>query len=269
MNISAVLACHNEEPFILSWLEETSAYAREILIAVNAPTDRTADIIARFKSHSPVPIHCEWFPAQTVARYGFAVMKNEMISRATGDWVTSIDADEEIGLTATELAGALESTTAAGCSALALWWAEHPRPRDVPVGWSMERHRYQLRSEHRPVYPPLRKCNVFRNRAGYWWRGIIHEVIARYGRKGLEFCHDVGAFVHHYGYLRRPEPGMEGPAVLLPDQPRPRLPEPAAPPSAATGTPSTSGTPPPCGPPRPGSCPAAANGFPEVARRQL
>jgi predicted kinase len=72
VNISAVLACRNEEPFIQSWLEATSAYAREILIALHAPTDATADIIARFKPHSPVPIHRDWFPARTVERFGYS-----------------------------------------------------------------------------------------------------------------------------------------------------------------------------------------------------
>ena len=37
-------------------------------------------------------------------------MKNEMIARASGDWITSIDADEEIGLTPESLESALEET---------------------------------------------------------------------------------------------------------------------------------------------------------------
>lgn len=205
MTISAVLACGNEEPFILAWLEEAVAYAQEILIAVNAPTDATADIIARFRAHSPVPIRCERFPARTVERFGYSVMKNEMMARAGGDWIVALDADEHLGLDPMQLAAALEATTAAGCSALAIWWAEHPNPGSVPAGASMADRR-ELRLAHRPMHPPQRKCRVVRNRAGYWWRGIIHELIERHGRSGLDFCHDVGVAVHHYGYLRRPTP---------------------------------------------------------------
>jgi glycosyltransferase involved in cell wall biosynthesis len=205
VNITAVLACRNEEPYIQAWLEETSAYAGEILIAVNAPTDATADIIARFKAHSPVPIRTEWFSARTVERFGYSVMKNELIARAAGDWIISLDADEEIGLTPSGLDAALEEAAAAGCSALSLWWAEHPSPSEVPDDWTMEQ-RQLLRPLHRQTIPALPKCKIFRNRAGFWWRGIIHEVIERHGRNGLHFCHDVGAVAHHYGYLRRPQP---------------------------------------------------------------
>jgi glycosyltransferase involved in cell wall biosynthesis len=210
MLISAVLACRNEEPFIQAWLEETCVYAQEMLIAVNAPTDATCDIIARFKAHSPVPIRCEWFPARTVARFGYSVMKNEMIARATGDWITSIDADEEIGLTPDGLGRALDAAMAAGRSALSLCWADHPRPQDLTDDCTMN-HRATLRLAHVPSAPPLHKCKVFRSRAGYWWRGIIHEEFVRYGRDALAFCHDSGAYLHHYGYLRRPRPEWKDP----------------------------------------------------------
>jgi glycosyltransferase involved in cell wall biosynthesis len=210
LTISAVLVCRNEEPFIQAWLEQASAYAEEILIGVHAPTDATADIIARFKAHSPVPIRCEWFPAETLVRFGFSVMKNEMVARASGDWIVCLDADEHIGPGPRELAEALEATSAAGYSALTLWWAEHPRPDEVPAGWTME-HRALLRPLHRLGQTPLRKCKVFRNRAGYWWRGINHKVLTRYDRNALAFCHDIGACVHHYGYLRRPEPEWKEP----------------------------------------------------------
>jgi glycosyltransferase involved in cell wall biosynthesis len=210
VNISAVLACRNEEPFIQAWLESTAAYAQEILIALNAPTDATADIIARFKAHSPVPIRCEWFPSRTVVRFGYSVMKNELIARAAGDWITSIDADEEIGLTPDELRTALDATMAARSAALVLTWAEHPYPHEVAADATMA-HRATLRRAHRPCSPRLRKSRVFRNRAGFWWQGIVHEQVMRYGQSALDFSHDFGAYVHHYGYLRRPYPPWKDP----------------------------------------------------------
>jgi glycosyltransferase involved in cell wall biosynthesis len=202
VKISAVLACRNEEPFIQAWLEETAAYAHEILIAVHAPTDATADIIARFKADSPVPIRCEWFPARTVARFGYSVMKNEMIALATGDWITSIDADEEIGLSPEDLGRALDAATAAGWSVLSLLWATHRSTSEVPPGWTMDR-RAELRRAHRPSDCPNRRYKIFRNRVGFWWRGIIHEQLMRHDCHAPMFSHDTGAFLHHYCYLRR------------------------------------------------------------------
>jgi glycosyltransferase involved in cell wall biosynthesis len=210
VNISAILACRNEEPFIQAWLESTSAYADEILIAMNGPTDATPDIIARFKAHSVVPIHCEWFPAWTVARFGYSVMKNEMIARATGDWITSIDADEEIGLAPDELGQALRAAMAAGRAALTLRLASHPRPQDVPVEMTMA-NKAELREAHRPLEPSVLKTRIVRNRSGFWWQGIVHEHLARHGHDAIHFSHAVEADLHHYAYLRRPHPLWKGP----------------------------------------------------------
>jgi glycosyltransferase involved in cell wall biosynthesis len=210
VNISAVLACRNEEPFIQAWLESTSAYAQEILIAMNGPTDGTADIIARFKPGSPVPIRCEWFPARTVDRFGYSLMKNEMIARASGDWIASIDADEEIGLSPEELRGALDAAMAAGRSALTLRLASHPRPQDVAEDATME-HRAMLRGAHLPLDPHVLKTRIVRNRAGFWWQGIVHEHLRRHGEDAIIFSHFVAADLHHYTYLRRPSPPWKGP----------------------------------------------------------
>jgi len=200
MRISAVLACHNEEFFIQAWLEETVKYADEILIALHAPTDRTADIIAHFKANSPVPIHCEWFPTRTVLRFGFSVMKNEMIARASGDWVTSIDADEEIGLTGDELRELLEQADSRELDAVRLLWAEPPLPRQTnPTGTMADRR--VLRESHVIYLPQQWKWKVFRNRRGIWWSGLVHEELYQ-GR-----CHvdasslATGSMLHHYAYL--------------------------------------------------------------------
>lgn len=209
ITISAVLACHNEEPFINAWLEETSAYADEILVAVHAPTDATADLIARFKRDASVPIHCEWFPAETVERYGFSLMKNEMIARARGDWITSIDADEEIGLSPAELRDEIEAAQVARRPALTLQWATHPNPPEAASKSMNDRH--ELRKDHEPILPVVEKHRIFCNRSGIWWRGWIHETL---------YCHDIHvgrasfpslALLHHYCYLRDAPPEWKTP----------------------------------------------------------
>lgn len=205
MRISAVLACHNEEKFIQAWLEETCAYADEILIAVHAPTDATAAIIARFKPHSPVPISCQWFPAEVVARYGFSLMKNEMIARAKGEWITSIDGDEEIALTRDEMLTLFAAATCQGKSVVSLQWAEHPCRQDRTDEWTMS-NRAMLRRMHAPLSPTVRKLKIFRNRAGFWWQGLIHEEIMRHGTSAVPFVLDTDACLHHYGYLNESVP---------------------------------------------------------------
>ena len=196
MRISAALACHNEEAFIQAWLEKTSAYADEILIAVHAPTDSTADIISKFKSISTVPIHCEWFPSETVARFGFSLMKNEMIAQASCDWITSIDADEEIGLTPDELRDELARATRLGKSDVRLQWAEHRDPHCRQNNSTID-----YRKSHLQCEPSIQKRKVFRNHFGYWWNGLIHEEIKRQGENASRSSLTLEAKLHHHAYV--------------------------------------------------------------------
>lgn len=200
MRISAVLACRNEERFITAWLEETSAYADEILIAIHAPTDATAELIAKFRQQASIPIHSEWFPASTVARFGFSLMKNEMVAAASGDWITSIDADEEIGLSRDALHDAIESAQRQSSPAVSLQWASHPQPGDVRECSMADRA--VLRQAHVTSHPVTRKTKVFCNHSVIWWRGQIHEALFRGAQDVSRVCYDHAGLLHHYDYLQ-------------------------------------------------------------------
>ena len=89
MILSVVIITHNEEANIgrtLASVQPLVADGKgEIIVVDSGSTDRTVEIA---KSHGARVFIEDW--------KGFAAQKNSAIDKATGDWVLSLDADEEL-----------------------------------------------------------------------------------------------------------------------------------------------------------------------------
>jgi glycosyltransferase involved in cell wall biosynthesis len=89
MNLSVVIITFNEEANIgrtLASVEPLVADGKgEIIVVDSGSTDRTVEIA---KSHGAKVFIEEW--------KGYAAQKNSAIDKATGDWIFSLDADEEV-----------------------------------------------------------------------------------------------------------------------------------------------------------------------------
>jgi len=87
--LSVVIITHNEEANIgrtlLSVQSLVSDGKGEIIIVDSGSTDRTVEIAELFGARVFVE---EW--------KGYAAQKNSAIAKATGDWILSLDADEEV-----------------------------------------------------------------------------------------------------------------------------------------------------------------------------
>ncbi len=90
MNLSVVIITFNEEANIARTLASVQPLVAdgkgEIIIVDSGSTDRTVEIAKSFGAKVFVE---EW--------KGFAAQKNSAIDKATGDWILSLDADEEVG----------------------------------------------------------------------------------------------------------------------------------------------------------------------------
>ena len=90
MTLSVVIITHNEEANIGRTLESVRPLVSngkgEIIVVDSGSTDRTVEIARSFDAKVFVE---EW--------KGFAAQKNSAIDKATGDWILSLDADEEVG----------------------------------------------------------------------------------------------------------------------------------------------------------------------------
>ncbi|MFH1699250.1 MAG: glycosyltransferase family 2 protein [Candidatus Zixiibacteriota bacterium] len=87
MKISAILITKNEEANIERCLQSVS-WTDEIVIVDSHSTDQTIEIAQKYGARIYSP---EWT--------GFGQAKQYALDKATGDWILSIDADEEISFT--------------------------------------------------------------------------------------------------------------------------------------------------------------------------
>jgi glycosyltransferase involved in cell wall biosynthesis len=90
VTLSVVIITHNEAANLGRTLESVKPLVcdgkGEIIIVDSGSTDRTVEIAKSFGAKVFVE---EW--------KGFAAQKNSAIDKATGDWILSLDADEEVG----------------------------------------------------------------------------------------------------------------------------------------------------------------------------
>src|SRR6201981_677897 len=103
MNLSVVIITFNEEANIGRTLESVKPLVAdgkgEVIVVDSGSTDRTVEIARSFGAKIFVE---EW--------KGYAAQKNSAIEKATGDWILSLDADEELdGPLQKALASALEN----------------------------------------------------------------------------------------------------------------------------------------------------------------
>ena len=89
MTLSVVLVTYNEEANLGRTLESVRSLVRdgagEIIVVDSGSTDRTVEIA---KSFGAKVFEEVW--------KGYAAQKNSAIEKATGDWILSLDADEEL-----------------------------------------------------------------------------------------------------------------------------------------------------------------------------
>ncbi len=89
VTLSVVLITYNEEANLNRTLESVRSLVRdgqgEIVVVDSGSTDRTIEIARSFGAKIFVE---EW--------KGYAGQKNSAIDKATGDWILSLDADEEL-----------------------------------------------------------------------------------------------------------------------------------------------------------------------------
>src|SRR5713226_8682712 len=105
VTLSVVIITYNEEANIGRTLESVMPLVRdgkgEIIIVDSGSTDRTVEIAKSFGAKVFVE---PW--------KGFAAQKNSAIDKALGDWILSLDADEELD---TDLRQALQDTLEGLC----------------------------------------------------------------------------------------------------------------------------------------------------------
>lgn len=128
----------------------------EIVVVDSGSTDATVEIARRFGARVFIE---EW--------KGFGTQKNSAIEKATGDWILSLDADEEVSQ---ELAGEIQALLAAGANS---GLAAYRIPRLNHFLGSPLRH---------GGYWPDRKLRLFRRGAARFENRPVHETMRLSGK---------------------------------------------------------------------------------------
>ena len=188
MQLSVVIITFNEEANIERTLQSVQPLVAngkgEIIVVDSGSTDRTVEIAKSFGAKVFVE---EW--------KGFAAQKNSAIDKATGDWILSLDADEELER---DLPG------------LILYVTEEPRPHpkqelltamgmalpkaDVNGCWIRRRNKFMGRWIEHGGFWPDPKLRLFRRGAGRFESRRVHEDVHVEGKTGRILS---GAIIHH------------------------------------------------------------------------
>lgn len=156
MTVSVVIITLNEEANLLRTLASV-AWADEIIVLDSGSTDRTREIAESFQVKFFVE---SW--------RGFAAQKNSALSRATSDWVLSLDADEELEpALVTEIRKALATDPSVNG-----FWI--PRKNFFLGRWI----------RHGGFYPD-RKLRLFRRGSGQFEDRLVHEDLRVTGKTAI------------------------------------------------------------------------------------
>jgi glycosyltransferase involved in cell wall biosynthesis len=188
MNLSVVIITFNEEANIARTLASVQPLVAdgkgEIIVVDSGSTDGTVEVAKSFGAKMFVE---EW--------KGFAAQKNSAIDKATGDWILSLDADEELDR---DLPG------------LILYITSEPRPQPrqelltamgalvanagVNGCWIRRRNKFMGRWIEHGGFWPDPKLRLFRRGAGRFESRLVHEDVHVEGKTGLIRS---GAIIHH------------------------------------------------------------------------
>ena len=176
MILSIVIIAHNEEANIGRTLASVQPLVAdgnaEIIVVDSVSTDRTVEIAKSFGAKVFIE---DW--------KGYAAQKNSAIDKATGDWILSLDADEEVEPDLVK--------------EISIAISEQKRL----TGYWMARKNFFLgRWIKRGGFWPDRKLRLFRRGAGRFEDRTVHEDIQLQGATAK--LH--GALLHH-SYLTLPD----------------------------------------------------------------
>jgi len=159
-SLSVVLSVHNEESVIEPALESAKPIADEIIVVDNESTDKTVQIAKKYTKN----IHEHKNTPELLNK-----PKNFGFSKAAGDWILSLDADERVSPElAKEISGILHSSFDIQNSPVGYWI---PRQNLVFGKWL----------QHGIWYPDY-QLRLFRKEKGQFPAIHNHEFLAVEGR---------------------------------------------------------------------------------------
>lgn len=188
MLLSVVIITYNEEANLARTLESVQPLLAdgkgEIIVVDSGSSDRTVEIAKSFGAKVFVE---EW--------KGFAAQKNSALDKATGEWILSLDADEEVDRDLAALIPNAISERRPHPKQELLTAIDVPQPRAQVVGyWIRRRNEFLRRWIEHGGYWPDPKLRLFRRDSGRFEARAVHEDVQVRGDLGRFVS---GALIHH------------------------------------------------------------------------
>jgi glycosyltransferase involved in cell wall biosynthesis len=198
MNLSVVIITFNEEANIGRTLASAKPLVEngtgEIIVVDSGSTDRTVEIAKLFDAKVFVQ-----------AWKGFAAQKNSAIDKATGDWILSLDADEELDselqLALHELLESLDRLSTLGRSQPVAITNAHNAPHSGSIPHAdfdgiciPRKNEFLGRWIKHGGYWPDPKLRLFRRGRGRFENRAVHEDVQV---DGITRRIQAGALLHH------------------------------------------------------------------------
>ncbi|HXP17363.1 MAG TPA: glycosyltransferase family 2 protein [Terriglobales bacterium] len=181
VNLSVVLITYNEESNLARTLASVQPMVREgtgeIVVVDSGSTDRTVEIARSFGARVFAE---EW--------KGYSAQKNSAIEKASGDWILSLDADEELNHGAAQVIERILGPDAEKYATVSAVW------------FARKNHFLGRWIRHGGFYPD-RKLRLFRRGQAMFSARAVHETVSTNGRT-LIAEHDFSlredvALIHH------------------------------------------------------------------------
>lgn len=194
VTLSVVIITYNEEANLGRTLESVLPLVAdgkgEIIVVDSGSTDRTVEIAKSFGAKVLVE---EW--------KGYAAQKNSAIDKASGDWILSLDADEELDSNLiAELGGDTGGGEASSASKSHAWRLTMSRGDkgainpNAPVGfWIRRKNCFLGRWIKHGGFWPDPKLRLFRRGSARFENRLVHEDAKLSGPSGRLS----GALIHH------------------------------------------------------------------------
>jgi len=190
-SVSLCMIVKNEQDHLSQCLASLKPIVDEIIIVDTGSIDRTRDIATVFGAKL---FDFKWVD-------DFAAARNFSISKAKGDWIFIMDADEVISTQDHDRFRKLTKSKKSGIIAYSIVTRNYCHKANT-IGWNPNDGHY-VYEEAGIGWIPSEKVRLFRNFKGITFEGAVHEMVDPVLKRLSVKAKKSTIPVHHYGSLKK------------------------------------------------------------------
>lgn len=197
-SLSVCIITKDNEKTIGNVISSVISIAGEIVVVDTGSKDKTKDIANS--------LGCKVYGFSW--NNNFSDAKNFAVSKATGNWILALDADETISeLDARKIKQTIEKKN----QFLGYYLIQRNYSNSMgDFGWVSSRDDSYSESKVAKGYSPRKMARIFRNHPEIKFEGAVHDtVVPSIERIGPGLIGETDIVIHHYGYLNRQEERAE------------------------------------------------------------